>query len=328
MVTLEPLTWTPAWVSHLGCLKGCLDFLQVPVTDAWLHGASGHAFVLNIHEELCPSGPTAWETKRMLELCENTGCRLEIIAAHKSQAAFHQTRQDAWQAIRSAIDNQTPCYGWELSIPEFYVIHGYDDTGYYFRGPLCESGGGPLPWQKLGDTDIGWIEVAIVRPADPRTDEQVVREALQFAVAYTLHPEPWTQNKYQGGLAGYTLWMESLSDHKADGFGTAYNAAVWATCRSHAARFLHEAKERLTKSLTPDLDRAATHYEAVAGHLKQVADTFPFLGVPDEMKQEHIEDPTRRTRAVETLLAAREEEEKGVALLQQIADKLVPEAAP
>ena len=49
---LENLKYSPKWVTHLGCVKGCLDYLNINITDAWLFGASGHAFVINIHEEL------------------------------------------------------------------------------------------------------------------------------------------------------------------------------------------------------------------------------------------------------------------------------------
>lgn len=31
------------------------------------------------------------------------------------------------------IDEGLTCYGWELDIPEFYVVYGYDNKGYYFE---------------------------------------------------------------------------------------------------------------------------------------------------------------------------------------------------
>ena len=49
---IENLRWQPKWISHLGCVKGCLDHLGVGVSDAWLFGATGHAFVINIHPEI------------------------------------------------------------------------------------------------------------------------------------------------------------------------------------------------------------------------------------------------------------------------------------
>lgn len=36
MKALKSLKWSPKWVSHLGCIKGCLDYLGVEITDAWL----------------------------------------------------------------------------------------------------------------------------------------------------------------------------------------------------------------------------------------------------------------------------------------------------
>lgn len=68
---LKNLRWVPRWASHVGCIKGCLNYLGVKVSDAWLFGATGHAFVLNISPGLCPSGPTDWDTHRFLELARN-----------------------------------------------------------------------------------------------------------------------------------------------------------------------------------------------------------------------------------------------------------------
>ncbi len=47
---LENLRWNPRMVSHLGCIKGCLDYLGMDITDAWLFGGTGHAFIINICE--------------------------------------------------------------------------------------------------------------------------------------------------------------------------------------------------------------------------------------------------------------------------------------
>jgi len=320
MTSLDGLTWKPKWVSHLGCLKGCLDYLKVNVSDDWLFGASGHAFVLNIHEELCPSGPTAWKTQRMTELAQNVGCRLEIIAEHKSQDGFRKAQQQTWDKVRAALAKGTPCYGWELGIPEFYVVHGHDDAGYLYKGPGADEGKGPLPWQKLGDTGIGWLEMVIVRKAEPASDKDTVGAAIRFAVAYGRNPAKWTHGNYRGGLAAYDLWIEALEKNKADGLGAAYNAAVWAQCRGHAAGFLRKAKGRMAKRLSPFFDQAIAHYEAVAAHLATVADTFPFTGVPDEQRTQNAKDGTKCKTAIAALRAAKAAEEKGLAALESVLE--------
>lgn len=139
MNKLEGLRWVPRWVSHLGCLKGCLDYLNVDVSDAWLFGATGHAFILHLHDEVCPSGPTAWGGPDLTLMGGSTiGYKLDGVGAHKSEADFGGKRKLAWEKTRQAIENGLPCYGWELEIPEYYVFYGYSDVGYYFSGAGVE----------------------------------------------------------------------------------------------------------------------------------------------------------------------------------------------
>ena len=52
MKQLENLRWKPHWTSHLGCIAGCLDYLDMEISNGWLFGATGHAFVINLHEEV------------------------------------------------------------------------------------------------------------------------------------------------------------------------------------------------------------------------------------------------------------------------------------
>ncbi len=51
MKKLEGLTYTPTWVSHMGYLSGCTRHLDIPATDSWIYGATGHAFAINLHRD-------------------------------------------------------------------------------------------------------------------------------------------------------------------------------------------------------------------------------------------------------------------------------------
>jgi len=236
------LKWKPKWVSHLGCIKGCLDYLGLDVSDAWLFGATGHAFIINMHEVVCPSGPTAWHTQRFMELGNNIGYSIEGVCGWKSDKDFALKQERAWEDTRRAIDEGLPCYGWELDIPEYYVVYGYDDKGYYFSGPKCDGGKGPKPWRELGNTDIGLLEMYTVRPGRSVEDAKTIREAVQFVLEHAESPAQWVFPKYKAGLAGFDTWIQALEEGKAHSWGMAYNSAVWHECRLLAARFLEEAK--------------------------------------------------------------------------------------
>jgi hypothetical protein len=322
MKKLEGLAWRPRWVTHLGCLHGCLDHLGVETSEAWVSGVSGHAFVLNVHEELCPSGPTAWQTEGMLALFRNLGCESEIVFSHRGRDDFEAKRELAWESVRRGIDAGLPCYGWELGIPEYYVVHGYDDDGYLFGGPCGEEAEARKPWRELGESPIGVIEMFVVSATEPPPAREALRGAVDFARKRARGSEGLTFARYAMGLDGYDQWIAALRGGAAHGLGAAYNAAVWAECREHAAAFLDEARGKVAERLAPALDEAAGHYAGVARHLEAVAAEFPFLETTEEQKDENARDRARCARAVESLEAARRAEADGLAVLEGLAAEL------
>ncbi|MHC4520430.1 MAG: hypothetical protein ACYTAS_17725, partial [Planctomycetota bacterium] len=190
---LEGLRWVPRWASHVGCVKGCLNYLKRDVSDAWLFGATGHAFVLNISPGLCPSGPTDWDTSGFLRLGRNVGYRVEKVDEYCPKEPDRREAQErAWDHVRRSIDDGLPCYGWELDIPEYFVIFGYDKTGYYISGPECDEGAGPIPWRNLGTSAIGCVLVASVQRTGPADVRQTVRDAFSYALNIGHNRVRWT----------------------------------------------------------------------------------------------------------------------------------------
>jgi hypothetical protein len=315
---IDGLRWKPLWVSHLGCIKGCLEFLNMNISTAWLYGSTGHAFIINIHEELCPSGPTAWKTEMLFKLSKNIGYSIKGIESQQSQENFKDKQKQAWKLAQGALDKMIPCYGWELEIPEFYVVYGYDDVGYYYSGPQCDDGKGPKPWNELGVSKIGCLEMYTIMKGDPESDATVVKRAFECVWEHARNPEKWILPKYKSGLQGYDLWLNTLKEGKADGFGLAYNTAVWYECRNYGVYFLEEAKERIGGNVKPLFDEAKEQYEIVTHNLNNISKLFPF----NEYNPEHIKDPERRESSIGYLTKAREAERTGLELLEKIMRKL------
>jgi len=314
---IEGLRWKPVWVSHLGCIKGCLDHLKLDVSDAWLFGATGHAFVINVHDELCPSGPTAWHTEMLFKLGWNVGYTIDGVVGFKSDDDFARKQRQAWDNTVQAIDEGLPCYGWELSIPEYYVVHGYDDQDRYLVRPQYNRGEEPVPWRKLGDSEIGVLEMYTVRPGKAADDATAVRDALTFALDHSESPPRWIFPRYSAGLGGFDNWIGAFESGTANDFGAAYNASVWHECRGLAAEFLREARDRVDGAASPLFDEAVEHYEVVAQHLEEVVKMFPFPPKGDEVK-----DTDLCKTAIQQLREARKAEEAGLGTLRRIVDQL------
>ncbi len=221
--------------------------------------------------------------------------------------------------MKKAIDEGLPCYGWELDIAEFYVVHGYDETGYYYRS-FDNSSTGPKPWRELGDTGIGVIEMYVVKPGQAVDDATTVKEAFKFTLQHSKSPEKWIFPKYKAGLDGFDTWIRAFETGKADGFGNAYNTVVWNECRQFAVSFLEEAKTRLGGELVPLFDEAIENYRVVAENLESMTKIFPFTG--PNTKGDEIKDPERVRKGLKHLRAAREAEESGLKALGNILERL------
>jgi hypothetical protein len=252
-------------------------------------------------------------------LGRNLGYRVEGVEAFKDDSqGFAEGQRRAWSLVREAIDAGVPCYGWELEIPEYYVVYGYDETGYHYSGPGCVEGKGAKPWRELADSDIGVLEMFRVGAGDEADAHTVVTEALTFALEHSRDTERWVLPDYSAGLAGYARWIDALQAGRADSMGMAYNAAVWNECRCHAVNFLQEVQERLGDGAAASLAQARTHYQVVSDHLNRVADLFPFHG----MEPHHVRDEERVTAAIEALRAAKEAESRGLETLGLILEAL------
>jgi hypothetical protein len=316
MKQLGALTYHPKWVTHMGCVKSCLDYLGIDVSDAWLFGATGHAFVVNIHEAVCPSGPTAWKTEVLSVLGRNVGYVSDRVFSHRSAHDFADRQADAWDLVKAAIDAECPCYGWELAVPEYYLVYGYDDVGYRFRD-LDGTGRGPKPWRELGQSEIGVLEMYRLKPGAPVDDVTAVKDALEFALEIAESPPKWIHPGYQAGVAGFNRWIRALEAGKVDGFGNAYNAAVWHECRRHAAAFLCEAQRRIGGGVTALFDEAIRQYRRVAECLARFTKLFPFTG-PSTTGNE-VTDRDHVMRGLTHLRTARAAEESGLRTLARIA---------
>ncbi len=312
---IERLRWRQAWVSHLGCIEGCLDRLGVSITRPWLYGGTGHAFVINMHETVCPSGPTAWSGEMLVTLAPNLGYKVTSLMAEKTQPDFAAKQEEAWKFVRKCVDAGTPCYGWELEWPDYAVIFGYDDAGYYFSGPGCDAGKGPKPWKQLGVSDIGMLYVASVERCKPAADVKVVKDALTAAVKFAENPGEWVFPKYRSGPAAFDVWAKALEDGTAGRFGHGYNAAVWAECREVAVAFLEEARKRLPGKADAAFDEAMGHYKVIRDKLRAVAEMHPFRTVIEVPVTETFKSP----EAAKLVREAGAAERKGLEALKKIA---------
>lgn len=300
----------------VGCIHGALNFLKIAPDISWLFGATGHAFIINMSRDgSCPSGPTAWNTSRLYDLGKNIGYQIDSIRGNKHQPDFQNKQKAAWDLARTSLDQKLPVIGWELAIPEFYLVNGYDEGGYYYSGPGEEREPSPKAWQELGESEIGILELFAIKPAQAKEMETQVRESLIFTLAFNQGSPEWVLPDYLAGQDAYRVWIDALISGRASLMGHAYNAAVWEECRRNGVAFLFEVKKRLNGRVDSTLDKAIQSYREVASQLKDVAELYPFF---ENNRPEPVGENSRSQKAAHLLQAAMVAEGEGQVYLEEI----------
>lgn len=317
---LRNIEFKSYWVSQLASLHGCLEFLGVNISTAWLFGITGHAFIINIADHIDSDGPTAWNNEMILNLAKNLGVVIKEFCAEREDPEYEKRLKDGWSFIKSSINKNNPCYGWQIGdIREFYIIFGYDNIGYYYKGYFQEEGAGPKPWNEIGQM---FIRIYSVEKEDDAVGFPTqVKNALQNVLKHSTNPDEWIfKPEFNSGLNGYERWIKWVENGKAEHFGHAYNSQVWAECRQEAVNFLSEAKTHLSNKFKPYLDKAMKNYEIVANNLTKVAELYPFNMNKLTIDPIGINEKSKLT--VDLLKNAYEAEAKGLLDLEKIIEIL------
>jgi len=310
------------WITRMGGMIGAAKHLELPATPSWIYGGSGHAFALNIHELICPSGPTAWPTEHVNRLAANVGLKCEMLTTPKNAPDAAEKLKQMWTRGTAALDAGRPCMAWWLDHGEWYVVNGYDANGNFLYDDFGHKTG-RKHHAKLADNGTDFAAMLILDRTTPASDAKVFTDAVRFALD---HGEgKHSREIWYTGLAAYEAWIAALTSEEAlknkdIGFGHAYNAQCWAECRRHAVAFCQEAGKRLgTAKTRAGFDAAVRHYQTVSKQLNLVAKTFPFDVADRKAMDERIADPARRKKAVDALAAARAAELAGLKALAEVA---------
>lgn len=266
-VTLSGLKHTHCFPPLISCVRSSLQYLGVFVSPAWL--SATYAFMLNINREVSPKGPEYWSDPGFLNIMiANSGGICEDYCSSRKQPTFHEDQAKAWKLVRDAIDKGLPCYAWELNGPEYSMIAGYDETGYYYLDRQGRPSQEPVPWGDLGNTDWGVLEIHIIRPGSISDNLKTVKDILEYAVGVG-NVQNITNPGYTAGLEAYRVWWEAVEGGTADPVGMVVNTEFWSQCKVAAVRLLQEAKLRVG-TLEAQFDLAIRCYERVVRDLEQL----------------------------------------------------------
>lgn len=332
------------WVSCAMALYGLMEFTQQKPSFPLVMGLSGHAFRLTVVPgEIHIAGPTMFDFSRVLQqglrqmgyaasvVCEgklgetygpNSNLvepSLNTFAARKKRE-LPQTLPQALELIHRSIDRGYPVLAWELFIPEFGLIYGYDDEKKTLYAADNCGHDQQIAYEDLGR---GLIEELFVLALDHplETDRRtMLRQAVESALLHYHEQEHSSTTIAVNGLAAYASWREAYQNGEIEPNGNAYTIAVARDARRYAALFWSELADTWTEpdftAILPAFRHAAAQYTTIAETYAELSRLFPFPagGEPNE--------PANGKQAIALLEQLESEEREAVKLLEEMLEVL------
>ena len=179
------VTQPPLNTSHLGVMQSASSYYELPWSTPELFVGSGHAFVTNIHAELCPSGPYVWETTPMLELFSNLNLDIEVLGFVLPHSATEDQRAAFDNSIRQALIDGKVC---TLECMDHQTVYGFDDEGFLLTQPWDRMADTTPPRLKYGswegfDSGVPLTAFAVSKNDTGRDfPHEILKPAVQYAI--------------------------------------------------------------------------------------------------------------------------------------------------
>jgi len=304
-----------SFVSPLGAIAGILRYLKDVRPYYHLMGLSGFAFRINISDRACPSSPCAFHWDHFLSRAMMMlGYECDIVQAFSTSFRFQERLDEAHSLIRRSIDANLPLIGWELDLPEFGIIRGYDDDRgtYFIDGVLSEEGEQTLPYDKLGRGETESLFVLAPGRRFETDDLVCAKRALEYAVFHHRLEAPISK-LYETGPAAYGKWMDALRRRDIDPFGNSYNARVVLDARVAGVTYLQHVATLFPVEDAAWIVDAASHFEQVADAFMLFSGLFAFPG-----EEKPFKDDVNVQKGVGWVSRARAEEKKAIDLIEKV----------
>lgn len=323
---LGTLKQPPLDTTMVGVLKGVSDYHGLNLSEPMIFGLSGHAFLINIHIELCPSGPYVWKRETMDPLIENMGMKMTDLGFF-GPMANKEARKRVEKQLCEALDAGIPC---SLINMENQIINGYDETGFFSAQPWAPHN--PFPparlsfgtWYEFGEEfHVNFYTIEKVKPIDR---EAAILASLDYAADMHKNPMKYSTAAYGVGPKAYDNWINAVPT-SGSSHGNWWNATVWSECRLMAARYFAEIGKE-NKGVAGLCLKLKNRYLNISGNLGKVSnkemaseEKIELLKETKRWEAEAMEDVEKLSAALRAGLGQRESAMKNEDASPEIMDK-------
>lgn len=236
------LKQAPLNTTLLGCVKGAAEYYDLDWTVPELFVFSSHAFMLNLHRDLCASSPYVWNKRGFQMALRNLGIRVsaEIRLDRNSSPS---AGAEAEECLRQHLDAGNLC---TVDFLEHQLVAGYDNQGLLVLQPWGCNAGSELAslsfgtWKEAIDRE-GWVQFTLLEREELMADRRMLlQQALTLALRYWDEPETFAYPNYGVMVAGWENWIAGVERGLGNTHGHWWSSMVWLENRRMAAEFFEQ----------------------------------------------------------------------------------------
>ena len=271
---MPDLCQPPFNTTLMGVVQGALNHFRAGVDPEQAFVWSGHAFLLNIHRTLCPSGPYCWNHDPFFERLRFLGLEVTVLGSVDHEDVSAKKRMES--TLLEAMSRGSVC---SVLSMEHQLVLGVEEKRLHLARPWGENDVTP-PWLTRGNWKearqapcLMFLEFTPCRPERVGFCEW----GMLFGIAaWNDENHLRKDSAYAVGAQGFRYWHEALCSERCEDLGSWWNAMVWSECRSMASRYFgaleRDHDHQTMPSRVCDYERLAEAYGKSASLLAEAGD--------------------------------------------------------
>lgn len=203
---------------------------------------SGFAFRMWVTDDLCPSATSVWSFDSQKQWVENGGLTCEYVGRYWEQDDIEEEKRlEAISIIKKSINDGIPVISWDIGVPEWGLIIGYDDAKQMFS-VLAVNGEGEMPYGVLGKRELPLLSVLTITGVSGKTQAETLNDTKRL-VAEHLQGGEWCDNA--NGLGAYPALIKHFTgDFNPDiSWNMEYFLGTYGGLKYYAWKYFEKSKQ-------------------------------------------------------------------------------------
>ncbi|MEO3948045.1 hypothetical protein [Gorillibacterium sp. CAU 1737] len=260
---------------------------------------SGFAFRMWLSADLCPSATSIWSWDDQKKWVESGGLLCDYVGRYWGQEDQEEPqRLKAIELIKESIDRGVAAISWDIGVPEWGLIIGYDDAAQAFSTLSITGETAEMPYSVLGKRELPLLSVLTLTGRSDKSPEAIRTDTLKLAVSHLKGEESCENAK---GLEVYPVLLKHYEEE--GGYGASWNAEYFLGTYGALKKYAYKYFEKVELPELADLYRSVYKAWQEAFTLK---------------KNEDASTPEVRRKIAALLHTAYEKEQEAVGLMASL----------